>query len=130
MSRIESATLKRWKGSYAFATDGGAVGTITLRSDDGDLPNGAVIMGGYVDVTTALASGTGTGALQAEAAGDLVAAAAASGAPWSTTGRKSLISVFTGASSVATTAVRNPKFVIGTAALTAGAFDLILFYTN
>jgi hypothetical protein len=130
MSIMEGTkNLKTWKGSYDFAVDGGLVSTITLRSDDGELPNGAVIEGGFVDVQTILASGgAATGALQAEAANDLVNAAAFNGAPWSTIGRKSLIPVFTGATTVAATAARNPKFVIGAVALTGGKFDLVLFY--
>jgi hypothetical protein len=121
--------LKTWKGSYDFAVDGGAVSTIALRSEDGQLPNGAVVMGGYAKVTTPLTSGgAGTGALQVEAANDTIAQAAVSGAPWSTAGRKSVIPVFTGATSLETTAARSPSFLIGTAALTAGKFDVILFY--
>jgi hypothetical protein len=130
MSKIEaSRKLKMWKGSYDFAVDGGAVSTITLRSDDGDIPNGSVILGGYADVQTILASsGSATAALQAEAANDVVNAAAFGGAPWSTTGRKSIIPAFTGATTVKTTAARTPAVVIGTAALTGGKFDLVLFY--
>lgn len=121
--------LKEWKGSYDFAIDGGAVSTITLRSDDGSLPAGSVIMGGYLDVQTILASsGSPTVAVQSEAAGDLIAAAAFGGAPWSTTGRKSLVPVFTGATSVKTTVARDPAAVIAVAALTGGKFDLVLFY--
>jgi hypothetical protein len=122
-------SLKRWKGSYDFAVDGGAVGTIVLRSEDGQLPNGAVILGGFTKVTTPLTSGgAGTAALQAEAANDIINAAAVSGAPWSTAGRKSVIPAFTGATTVETTAARSPSMVIGTAALTAGKFDVELFY--
>jgi hypothetical protein len=130
MSVIEGTTeLKSWKGSYDFAVDGGAVSTITLRSNDGTLPVGAVVMGGYVKVTTGITSGgAGTGALQVEAANDTVNGTAVSGAPWSTAGQKSVIPAFTGATSVETTAARQPKLVIGTAALTAGKFDLVLFY--
>jgi hypothetical protein len=121
--------LKSWKGSYDFAVDGGLVSTIVLRSDDGDIPNGSVIEGGFIDVQTILASvGAPTGALQAEAAGDLQAAAAFNGAPWSTVGRKSIIPAFTGATTVKATAVRNPAFVIAAAALTGGKFDLVLYY--
>jgi hypothetical protein len=77
------------------------VSTITLRSDDGEFPNGSVILGGYADVQTILASsGSATAALQAEAANDVVNAAAFGGAPWSTTGRKSIIPAFTGATTV------------------------------
>lgn len=121
--------VKVWKGSYDFAVDGGAVSTITLRSNDGALPIGSVIQGGWLDMLTILASsGSATGALQAEAANDLVNAAAFSGAPWSSTGRKSLIPVFTGATSVKTSAERNPALVVGTAALTGGKFDLYIEY--
>ncbi|MGH2406179.1 MAG: hypothetical protein ACRDGN_17225, partial [bacterium] len=110
---------------YDFAVDGGAVSTITLRSSDGPIPNGAVILGGYLDIATACLSGTGTMALTAEAAADLLAATAQAGL---TVGRKSLIPAFTGASTVKTTADRNPAVVIATAAFTAGKFSLVLFY--
>jgi hypothetical protein len=61
----------------------------------------SVIEGGFIDVQTILASvGAPTGALQAEPAGDLQAAAAFNGAPWSTVGRKSIIPAFTGATTV------------------------------
>src|SRR5207244_3522346 len=100
-----------------FAVDGGAVSTITLRSGPTDLvgsgiPNGSVIEGGYIEVDTALSGGTSTGAIQTEAAGDIQAAAATTGAPWSTTGRKSVTPAFTGATTVKTTAARSIQFVI------------------
>lgn len=130
MAIIEGASaLKTWKGSYSFAVDGGAVGTITLRSNDGPIPTGAIILGGLVEVTTAVTSGgAATVAVQAEAAGDIVAAAVVSGAPWSTTGRKSVIPAFTGATTVKTTAQRSPAIVVAVAALTAGVFEVTLFY--
>ncbi len=122
--------LKEAKGEYDFAVDGGGVGTITLRSDGpdsigNDIPAGAVIMGGYVEVDTAALSATGTIAVQVEAAGDLVAAVGQAG--W-TVGRKSLIPVFTGATSVKTTARRSMAIVIATAAFTAGKFRVVVFY--
>lgn len=130
MAVIEATReLKSWKGAYDFDVDGGAQGTITLRSDDGPIPNGSVVMGGYLEVTSDVTSGgAGTGALQVEAANDTVNEAAVSGVPWSTTGRKSVIPVFTGATSLKTTAERSPAFVIGTDDLTAGVFNLVLFY--
>jgi len=121
--------LKEWKGEYSFATDGGAVGTLTLRSNDGSIPVGSYIMGGFVEVDTAVTSGgAATLAIQVEAANDTVNAAVVSGAPWSTTGRKSVIPVFTGATTVKTSAARNPAAVVATAALTAGVFRVVLFY--
>lgn len=121
--------LKSYKGEYAFATDGGAVSSITLRSEDGPIPSGSVILGGYLEIDTPFTSGgAATVAVTAESAGDLLAAAVVSGAPWSTTGRKSIIPVFTGATTVKTTASRAPVFTVAVAALTAGVGRLVLFY--
>lgn len=130
MAIIEATReLKSWKGKYDFAVDGGAQGTITLRSDDGPIPNGSVVMGGYLEVTSGVTGGaSSTGALQVEAANDTVNAAAVTGTPWSTTGRKSVIPVFTGATTLKTTAARSPAVVIATADWTAGVFNLVLFY--
>jgi hypothetical protein len=130
MARIEGSTdVKTWKGSYAFATDGGAQGTITLRSNDGPIPVGSFILTGILEVTTALDSGgSATAALTVEGANDTVTATAFGSSPWSTTGRKSVIPVATGATSLKTTAARNPAVVIATADLTDGVFNLILTY--
>jgi hypothetical protein len=129
MAVIEGTRQKKtWQGFYDFAVDAGVVGTITLRSNDGPIPNGAIITDGYLEVETALSGGTSTGALQAEAANDTVNQAATTGAPWSTTGRKSIIPVATGATALKTTAARSPGFVIGTANLTQGKFNLVLVY--
>ena len=117
--------LKTFVGEYDFAVDGGAAGTIVLRSESGPIPSGAVVVGGFADVTTACLSGSGTIALKVEGAGDLVAAAGQ--ASW-TTGRKSLIPDFTGANSVKTTQERSPSLVIATAAFTAGKLRLVLVY--
>lgn len=117
--------LKEWRGEYDFAVEGGAIGTITLRSNDGAIPSGAVVFEGYIDVETACASATGTMALQVEAAADTLAATGQAGL---TAGRKSIIPASTGAASVKTTAARNPALVIATAAFTAGKFSLVLFY--
>jgi hypothetical protein len=51
-----------------------------------------------------------------------------SGAPWSTTGRKSVIPVFTGASTVKTTVARALSIAVAVQALTAGKFRVVLFY--
>lgn len=116
---------KSWQGDYDFAVDGGAQSTIVLRTQDGPIPLGSVIMGGYLDVLTACLSATGTMALNSEGAADLLAATAQAGL---TLGRKSIIPAFTGATTVKTTADRNPALVIATAAFTAGKFSLIIWY--
>lgn len=116
------------RGRYDFAVDGGAVGTVDLTKT-AQIPPNAVILGGFVEVDTAVTSGgSGTLAINVESAGDMVAAAAVSGAPWSTSGRKSIIPVFTGATSVKTTVARKIQATIATAALTAGALDVVLTY--
>jgi HK97 family phage major capsid protein len=121
--------IKFCRARYDFAVDGGAIGTITISAEN--LPVNAIILGGLVEVDTAVTSGgAATVAVQAEAAGDLVAAAAVSGAPWSTTGRKSVIPAFTGATTLKTTQARPVQIVIAAAALTAGAFDVFLAYID
>ena len=117
------------RGRYSFADDGGAVGDIELTSDS--IPANAVIIAGFVEVDTAVTSGgSATVAIKVEGAADIVAAAAVSGAPWSTTGRKSVIPVATGATTVKTTAARKVTATVATAALTAGVFDVVLFYVE
>jgi hypothetical protein len=120
---------KIWRGSYDFAVDGGATGTLALRSNDGAIPSGAVVTGGYLQVTAGFTTGTSaTGALQVNAANDLQTATIVSGAPFSTTGNKDIVPDSTGSTAITTTAARAPSFVIGTGTVTAGAFTLILEY--
>jgi len=120
--------VKSWQGFYDFAVDGGVAGTITLRSNDGPIPNGSYVLGGIVDVATLLTGTGATVAVQVEAANDTVNAAAISGAPWSSTGLKSVIPVFTGATALKATADRSPAIVVAVANLTAGKFTVTLFY--
>jgi hypothetical protein len=129
MAVIEGTTrLKTVTADYDFATDGGAASTITLRNSDslGNLiPSGAVITGGFIDVTSACLSATGTMALTAESAGDLVVAVGQ--ASW-TAGRKSIVPAGTGATAIKTTAARSLSITIATAAFTAGTFKVTVFY--
>ncbi len=123
-----ASDLKVARGRYNFATDGGVQGDIDLTAS-AQIPANAYILFGFVEVDTVPTSGgSATVAVKVEGAGDIVAAAAISGAPWSTTGRKSVIPVATGATSVKTTAARKVVATVGTADLTAGAFDVVLFY--
>lgn len=121
--------LKEWKGEYDFAVDGGAISTIVLRSNDGQIPNGSVVEGGYLEIDTLFTTGTAAVAgIQVEAANDIVASTIVSGAPYSTTGRKSIVPAFTGATTVKTTAARSPSMVVGTGTITAGKGRVVLFY--
>jgi hypothetical protein len=126
MPAIEGTrALKTWIGTYDFAVHGGAVGTITLSSDDGPIPVGAVVMGGYVDIITAMLSATGTAALTVQSAADLLAASAQAAL---TVSVKSVVPAFTGATAIKMTAARSPAIVIATAAFTAGKLNLVLVY--
>src|SRR5690242_14428914 len=119
--------LFSYRGDYSFASQGGAQSTIGLTGTTG-IPANAVILGGYLRVTTPPTGTSATIAVQIEGANDTINAAAISGAPWSTTGFKSLIETFAGANCVLTTAARDISIVIGTANLTAGAFSVVVFY--
>lgn len=113
---------------YDFATDGGAIGNITLRG--GKLPINAVVTGGYWYVTTAFtSSGSATIALGIptdDAAGILAATAIGTAG---TAGGHDIIQDSTGSAvSEITTAEREITLTVGTAALTAGAGVLVLEY--
>lgn len=134
MPVMEGTTaIKTAEGVYDFAVDGGAVSTIPLRSPGGsslggEIPAGSVITGGYLDVTTAVVGAGASVALNSEGAGDIHAAAAVSGAPWSTTGRKDIVPDSTGSTAIKTTAKRQLAATISAAVLTAGAFRVVVFY--
>jgi hypothetical protein len=130
MAVIEgTGDIKTYRGEYDFAVDGGAISTIPLRSSDGPIPAGSYILSGVLDVLTGFTTGTAAVAgLQAEAANDLVASTIVSGAPYSTTGLKSIIPVGAGATAVKTTAARTPSMVVATGTITAGKCRLVLIY--
>lgn len=118
--------IKWARADYSFSTEGGAVSTIALRSDT--IPNGAVVLASYTKVDTVPTSaGAATVALTLQSAGDLQAAAAISGAPWSSTGTKLGAQTFTTAP-IVLTAARTVSAVVGTAALTAGKFAVLVAY--
>lgn len=115
------------RAKYDFAVDAGAVGAINLMPGAA-LPSGALILAAFLNVTTVPTSaGAATISIDSEAAADLQAAVAISGAPWSTTGWKAITKTFATAP-IKLTAARNPAITIGTAALTAGVFEVIVFY--
>lgn len=134
MPVIEGTTdLKTAIGEYDFAVDGGAVSTITLRSGvestSNLLPVGSVIVSGYIEVDTILASaGAAAVAVGIESTTDLLGSTAYGSSPWSSTGRKSILPAATGATSVKTTEARALDITIATAALTGGKFRVVVFY--
>lgn len=115
---------------YDFAKMGGAVGDIFLRGHS--LPKGAVVTNSYMDVLTAITSGTSTAtvAVAVEGAGDVQAATLVSAAPWSTTGLKDTTNPEPGVETgyIKTTTHRHPKVTVAVEALTAGKFYVVLEY--
>jgi hypothetical protein len=115
-------------GLYDFATEGGAVGAITLRGDT--VPSGAIIIDALIQVDTALTSGgSATVAVKVESANDILTATAYGSSPWSSTGAKRATLTATSAP-VTTTAARSIVATVATAALTAGAFKVIVTYVE
>ncbi len=117
------------KAVWDFAVQGGAVGTLNLKDDQGDeivLPAGAIITGGMIDVLTAMdsAGGTGTIALGANTGVDLLAAVDAD----TLSDLVAIVPVGTAATAVKLTAASNVKLDIGTEALTAGKIAVYLEY--
>ena len=121
---------------YSFAIDGGAISTKTVlrqpatqgsaASSSSSLPKGAIVVGCYIDVITALTtSASGTMALSTgQAAADLKSATAAA----SYTGIVACIPVNTAAAAIKLTADSTPYFAIATGAITAGKFNLHVQY--
>ena len=118
------------RARYSFATDGGAVGAITLRMEGGrTIPSGAFITGAFVQVATAPTSGgAATISVGAESATSFLGAAAISSSPWSTTGPKHMLT--SSSAPVLTTAARSVTITVATAALTAGVFDVYVTYVD
>ena len=132
MAVIEGTSrLKSAVATYSFARDGGATGAIVLSgvgAEGAVIPAGSVVTGGYLEVTTTCTSGgSATVAPHVEGAADILSAASGAVANL-TAGRKSVIPAGTGTTSVKTTVARNITATIATAALTAGAFRVVLFY--
>lgn len=125
---LSMGEVKIARGFYDFAVDGGAVGDITLRGDR--IPSGAIVVDALLHVDTVLTSGgSATVAIKVEGGTDINSAAAISGAPWSTTGAKRATFTATTAP-VKTTAARSIAATVGTAALTAGKFSVLVSYVE
>ena len=127
-----SRAIKTYRGEYSFAVDGGAIGAIPLRASPGSqgpIPTGSIILEAFLDVTTGFTTGTAaTLALSVEGANDLVSATVVSGAPYSTTGLKATLPVFTAATMIKTTAERSPTGTIAVGTITAGVLALVILY--
>jgi len=113
-----------WRGEYDFAEDGGAVGSFPLRGD-GPIPEGAVIFDGYVDVETPVASASGGHAQLAVLLGADAVLPAQRGWPAWPVGRYDIIQQ---TPAFVPGAEDAPRVVVSTEPITAGKFQLVLFY--
>lgn len=130
--------------TYSVADNGGGVGTHSLSAPDGPLPKGALLTGAAVNVTVeGVQAGGGTARLDLQTAGDLQAAAIATGykvgsAKVVATGTVAAIGLVDKVllaqainllpGGILLTAERTPALVVAGQAVTALTFSLILFY--
>lgn len=120
--------LKCVSAIFDFGISGGAVGSYGLGVR---IPKGAIIVNAFASVLTAATStnSTATIAVATEAANDIFTAAAVSGAPWSTTGKKLAIpDLATVADYKTMTAEREVTLAIAVEALTAGKINFFIMY--
>lgn len=99
------------------------------------IPIHGIVVGGFFDVNTAFTSAdtnTGTIAIHVQAANDIQTAAAVSGAPYSTTGRKAIVPKANTpeSTSVKASAAREITCTVAVAALTAGKLTGYLYYVE
>ena len=128
---INNGTLKITK----FEFDAGIVANRTVGAHGTGvvLPDGALVVGGVFVVDTKFTSAetnTGTIAIHVESAADIVAAAAVSGAPYSSTGKKAIVPKINTpeSTSILLTEDREITCTVAVAALTAGKLSGFLIY--
>ena len=99
------------------------------------LPANAIVVGGFFDVNTLFTSAstnTGTIAISVEGANDIQTAAAVSGAPYSSIGRKAIVPKANTpeSTSVKTTVAREITCTVAVAALLTGKLTGYLYYVE
>lgn len=97
------------------------------------IPAHAIIVGGFFDVNTAItSSASGQLAISVQGANDIQAAAAVSGSPFSTIGRKAIVPKANTpeSTSVKTTADKEITCTVSVGALTAGKLTGYLYYVE
>jgi len=99
------------------------------------LPAHAIVVGGFFDVNTPFTSeetNTGTIAISVQGANDIQAAAAVSGAPYSTIGRKAIVPKANTpeSTSVKTSAAKEITCTVAVADLTAGKLTGYLYFVE
>lgn len=121
--------LRVARARYSFATDGGAVSTITpAAGSNATIPNNAIIIGGTINSTSAATSaGAATIAVGTSAGSSTTSILGATAV--ASFGADALInSVATFAASVKLTAAGSITFTIGAFDLTAGIIEVSVLY--
>lgn len=118
-----------------FVYDCGIAGNLPIGAHGTGItiPADAIIVGGFVDVNTAFTGdANATLAIHVQAANDIISAAAVSGAPYSTIGRKAIVPKANTpeSTSVKTTAAREITGTVATAALLTGKLTGYLYYVE
>ena len=114
------------KATYSFATDGGAISTITPSISD-IIPANAIVTAVYTDVTTtATSSGAATVAINAGAT-NLVAAATLGTLAWNSAA-KTKQTLASSATAIKPTAAGRITLTVASFALTAGVVNVYVEY--
>lgn len=131
-SGVPEDGLNNFRRTAIFTFDAGVAAnkTVAAHAASWKIPIDALVIGGVLEVIKAFTGEeNATLAVSIQSANDIVAAAAVSGAPWSTLGRKAiLVKANTPESGIKLSADRAITFTVGTAALTAGKAILYLDY--
>jgi len=108
--------------------------TVAAHPTGVTLPANAIVVGGFFDVNTLFtsAAGTATIAISVEAANDIQTAAAVSGAPYSTIGRKAVVpkADTPESTSVKATVAREITCTVAVQALLTGKLTGYLYYVE
>jgi len=118
------------KMTYDFASDGGAIGTITPANSP-TLPLGAIVLGGVIDITTTLTGAANTTALGFGSGAQAAALKAATAVASYTAGTTLvMIPIFTSATYYKLTAAARMTLTTAAGALTAGRMDVNIAYVQ
>lgn len=121
--------LRQARAIFSFATDGGAIATITPVAN-AVIPANAIVIGGFANPTTALTSGgSATIAIGTSAGSSTTALKGATAvATYSINAILALTPVMTAATAFKMTAAGSITLTVAVAALTAGIMEVTVFY--
>jgi hypothetical protein len=123
--------LFEWDGEDSAGAANSAVGAHGVGVT---IPDAAIVVGGFFETNVVFdsAAHTATIAIHVNAANDIQTAAAVSGAPWSTTGRKAIVPKANTpeSTSIKLTAAREITCTVAVQALTAGTLIGYLYYVE